>query len=138
METQVFQYRDKNDKLTYFNITEILSVIFNAIAMTAKPPTGVDTVSLELTEEFIKDRAKFGIEEGHLNRINPLMLYVPLVVIEYEQHHVVIDGNHRALKLHAFGHKHVKAFLLKKQFWKDYVVNLNTHKLESKHHDRHL
>ena len=113
---QIFTH-EVDGKVRHFNATKMYDW---AVAN----PENVDKVLFPLDAahvEFIKNNA--GVEEAKIDRLAYPWLGMPIVAIEFEPGFIlIVDGNHRFVKLFNDGEKQIKAFVFQMGTWEPFLL----------------
>jgi hypothetical protein len=66
-----------------------------------------------------------GVEEPRVARLTPEYRDKPCLVADFEGKHVLIDGNHRMVRLWRDGIRAVKFYYLPRAIWQDYLMDVH-------------
>lgn len=112
---QIFSWQDPSSgKVLHFAATSLLSEIKDK-----KELVRFSEIDLKFIETIVKKR---GIESHRLTRLTDEQLQEPVLVLDYEDGHLMIDGHHRLLCRHLKGMTTFLFFLVPKEIWEKFQI----------------
>ena len=85
-------------------------------------------VWLPIEDSHVKHiRARMGVEQDRLDRLKAPYLYRPCIGVlmhssEHGQHCVIVDGNHRLVKLHGLGVREYRCAVFGQSLWEQFLI----------------
>lgn len=121
---EVFTHRDDDGTFRHFPVGEMLRV---AQKFAGRCDDIICTL-IKLENRNIQHiKNNMGIEQARIDRLIDPFLHYPLLGILWPPENntlTLIDGNHRAVKLHSMGEIEYRCFAFKHPFWEQFLLPL--------------